>query len=116
MAAVRAQLNNFRGSASKARLVADQIRGLQVERALNLLALSPKGFARPLAKLLRSAVGNAEDHNKEKNAGIDLDKLHVTRIEVGEGKSMWRVRARAQGRASHIQKRSSNIRVELEER
>ena len=106
---------NHRISARKARLVADSIRGLGVEDALNSLSLSGKGFALPLAKLLRSAVANAEDKNGNKQAGIDIDRLVVSKITVDEGPSLWRIRPRAQGRANWIQKRTSHVRVELDE-
>jgi len=114
--AVRARLRAFRGSAQKARLVADQIRGRQVEEALNLLSLSPRRFAHPIAKLLRSALANAEEKNSREHAGIDVDNLYVSGIWVDEGASMWRIRPRAQGRAAWIQKRTSHVTVELEER
>ena len=113
---VRASLKNYRVSARKARLVADQIRGKQVEAALDLLSLSPKRVAKPMAKLVRSAVANAEAKNNTQRAGIDVDNLVVSSITVDEGPSMWRIRARAQGRASWIQKRSSHITVVLDER
>ncbi len=116
MAGSTAKLNNFRGSAFKARLVVDQIRGRQVEEALSILDLSPRRFARPLAKLVRSALANAEEKNNREKAGIDVDNLFVNKIAVDEGKSMWRIRARAQGRAAWIQKRTSNVTIELEER
>lgn len=114
--AVSARLNGYRISARKARLVANQIRGKGVEDALNILAVSDKKFAQPLEKLLRSAVANAEQRNETQSAGIDIDNLVVSRVTVDEGSSMWRIRARAQGRASWIQKRSSNVTVELSER
>jgi len=114
--AVRAVLRNYRISAQKARLVADQVRGRGVEDALNLLALSNKKAARPIGKLLRSAVANAEQKNENDSAGIEVDNLVVHRITVDEGSSMWRIRARAQGRATWLQKRSSHITVELAER
>ncbi len=114
--AISAKLKNHRVSAQKARLVADTVRGLGVEEALNQLALSNKRFSGPLAKLLRSAVANAEHKNDEKQAGIDVDKLVVSTITVDEGPSMWRIRPRAQGRATWIQKRTSHIHVELGER
>ncbi|HPG25068.1 MAG: 50S ribosomal protein L22 [Spirochaetaceae bacterium] len=113
---VKASLNNYRISARKARLVADQIRGKGVEEALNLLELSPKKVSDPIAKLLRSAVANAEQANETRHAGIDIDDLVVSTIFVDEGSSMWRIRARAQGRAAWIQKRTSNINVVLSER
>ena len=114
--AVKASLRNYRISASKARLVVDLIRGKGVEQALNILDQSNKGFARPLAKLLRSAVANAEAQNDSKRAGIDVDNLVVSQIAVDEGASMWRIRPRAQGRASHIQKRTSHVSLELAEK
>ena len=113
---VRARLVNYRVSPRKARLLADQIRGKGVEEALTLLDLSPRRFARPLAKLVRSALANAEDKNNRDKSGIDVDNLIVGRITVDQGPSMWRIRARAQGRASWIQKRTSHIEVVLSER
>lgn len=113
---VKAALNNYRVSARKARLVADQIRGRGVEDALNLLTLSPKRVSDPIAKLLRSAVANAEQKNDNQHAGIEIDNLVVAQIFVDEGSSLWRIRPRAQGRASWVQKRTSNINVVLAER
>ena len=106
---------NYRVSARKARLLADEIRGKGVEEALMILDLSPKRFARPLAKLVRSAVANANEKNDRDKAGIDLDNLVVRRIQVDQGPSMWRIRPRAQGRASWIQRRTSHVSVELAE-
>jgi large subunit ribosomal protein L22 len=112
---VTAKLANYRVSARKARLVAEMIRGRQVEEALSYLDLSPKKFSRPLAKLVRSAVANAEDKNNREKAGIDVDNLVVRTVTVDEGSSMWRIRARAQGRAAWIQRRTSHVTVVLEE-
>jgi large subunit ribosomal protein L22 len=112
---VSARLSNYRISARKARLVADQIRGKGVEEALAILQLSPKSFARPLGKLLRSALANAEDRNTQKKAGIDVDNLVVGKITVDEGPSLWRIRPRAQGRANWIQRRTSHVEVVLKE-
>ena len=112
----RAKLRYVRVSPQKARLVADQIRGKGVEDALNLLDLSAKKVAGPMAKLLRSAVANAEFKNDEQRAGIDIDNLIIKTITVDEGASMWRIRPRAQGRASWVQKRTSHISVVLSER
>ncbi len=113
---VTARLVNYRVSPRKARLLADQIRGRGVEDALNLLTLSPKRFARPLAKLVRSAVANAEEKNNRDKTGIDVDNLVVSEITVDAGPSMWRIRPRAMGRASWIQNRSSHVIVRLAER
>jgi len=112
---VRASLQNYRVSARKARLVADQIRGKAVGEALAILDLSPKRFARPLAKLVRSALANAEDKNNREKAGIDIDNLVVSHVSVDQGPSMWRIHARAQGRAAWIQRRTSHVNVELAE-
>jgi large subunit ribosomal protein L22 len=112
---VRAKLMNYRVSARKARLLADEIRGKSVDEALAVLDLSAKGFARPLAKLVRSALANAEDKNNREKAGIDVDNLIVGSIVVNQGPSMWRVRARAQGRAAWIQRKTSHVEVVLAE-
>jgi large subunit ribosomal protein L22 len=110
-----ARLTNYRVSPRKARLVADQIRGKGVEEALTILDLSQKRFARRLAKLVRSALANAEEKNSRDHAGIDIDNLVVDRITVDQGPSMWRIQSRAQGRANWIQKRTSHIVVVLSE-
>ena len=112
---VRARLNNYRVSAQKARLLANEIRGKGVEEAIAILDLSTKRFAKPLAKLVRSAVANAEEKNNRDRTGIDIDNLVVREITVDQGSSMWRIRARAQGRAAWIQHRTSHVRVVLNE-
>ncbi|MBW2268294.1 MAG: 50S ribosomal protein L22 [Deltaproteobacteria bacterium] len=112
---VRARLKNYRVSPQKARLLANEIRGKGVEDALAILDLSPRRFSLPLAKLLRSALANAEDHNSRDKAGIDVDNLIVGTITVDQGARMWRIRARAQGRANWIQKKTSHIEVVLTE-
>jgi len=111
----RARLSNYRVSAQKARLVANEIRGRGVDDALTILDLSTKGFAKPLAKLVRSAVANAEEKNNRDHAGIDIDNLVVKEVTVDQGSSMWRIRARAQGRAAWIQHRTSHIQIVLNE-
>ena len=83
-----------RTSAQKARLVADQVRGLSVDKALNILTFSPKKAAVLVKKVLESAIANAE-HNE----GADIDALRVATIMVDEGPSMKRIRPRAKGRA-----------------
>jgi large subunit ribosomal protein L22 len=93
-------------SAQKCRLVADQVRGLPVDRALNLLAFSPKQAAVLVRKLLLSAIANAE-HNE----GADIDELKVSRIFVDEGPQQKRWSPRARGRANRLLKRTSHITV-----
>lgn len=103
---VAAKLRYSRISPQKARLVADQVRGQPVERALQTLEYSPKKAAQIIRKLLDSAIANAE-HNE----GADIDELKVTRIFVDEGPMMKRIRPRAKGRANRILKRTSHITV-----
>jgi large subunit ribosomal protein L22 len=101
-----AKLRFARISAQKGRLVADQIRGLPVEQALNVLAFSNKKGASMMKKVLDSAVANAEN-----NEGADVDELKVKAVWVDEGPTMKRIRARAKGRAARIFKRTSHITV-----
>ena len=93
-------------SAQKCRLVADQIRGLPVEKALNTLAFSQKKAAALVKKVLESAIANAE-HNE----GADIDDLKVSTVYVDEGPTHKRFSARARGRANRIFKRTSHITV-----
>jgi large subunit ribosomal protein L22 len=103
---VSAKLKNADVSPQKGRLVADQIRGKNVENALQLLAFSTKKAARIVKKVLESAIANAE-HNE----GADIDELKVSRIFVDEGRYQGRYRARAKGRGARILKRSCHITV-----
>lgn len=95
-----------RGSAQKARLVVDQIRGLHVEKALEILTYSNKSAAVLVKKVLDSAIANAE-HNE----GADIDELIVSKAFVDEGPTMKRIKPRAKGRADRILKRTSHITV-----
>ena len=103
---VSAKLKHAHISAQKARLVADQVRGLPVEKALNVLSFSSKKAAGMVLKVLESAIANAE-HNE----GADIDELKVASIYVNEGRTMKRFRARAKGRGARILKRNSHITV-----
>jgi large subunit ribosomal protein L22 len=103
---VSAKLKHARVSPQKARLIADQIRGLPVERALNILMFSPKKSAGMMRKVLESAIANAE-HNE----GADIDELSVAAVCVDEGRTLKRFRARAKGRGTRILKRNSHITV-----
>ncbi len=93
-------------SPQKCRLVADQVRGLPVEKALTLLTFSNKKAAVMLRKVLESAIANAEH-----NDGADIDELKVSSIYVDQGPVMKRMRARAKGRGNRIIKRTSHITV-----
>ena len=93
-------------SAQKCRLVADQIRGLAVDKALTTLNFSNKKAAELIRKVLESAIANAEH-----NDGADIDELKVASIFVDQGPSAKRMRARAKGRGNRILKRTSHITV-----
>lgn len=105
---VAARLRGAQISAQKVRLVADQVRGLRVEDALNVLEFSTKKAARIVKKVLDSAIANAEN-----NEGADVDELKVSSIFVDEGMTMKRLRPRAKGRADRILKRSCHITVKV---
>jgi len=103
---VTAFLKNYRQSPRKVRLIADVIRGKKVADALDILTLNVKRASDPIKKLLESAVANAKH-----NAGLDIKDLYIKEIRVDEGVTLHRWRARARGRASAINKRTSRIKV-----
>jgi ribosomal protein L22 len=105
---VRASSRYVRIAPRKARLVADQVRGLQIERARALLQFSPRGAARDIGKLIESAAANAEN-----NHDLVADEMRVAEITVDEGPTLRRFRPRALGRATPINKRTSHIAVAL---
>ena len=105
---VRAKARYVRVSPRKARLVADQIRGLPVDEARTLLAFSSRGAARDLLRLLDSAAANAEANHE-----LVADDLRIDAISVDEGPTLKRWRARARGRATPIHKRTSHLSVAL---
>ena len=106
----RAIARHIRISPQKARLVVDLVRGKTVDDALMILDTSRKKAGEIIAKTVRSAVANAED-----TQNVDVDKLYIKRAFVDEGASMGRWRARAQGRATMILKRTSHITVVVDE-
>ena len=108
MMEVSAKLTGAQISAQKVRLVADQIRGKDVEEALDILEFSNKKGADLVKKILNSAIANAE-HNE----GADVDELKVSTIFVDEGRTLKRLRPRAKGRADRILKRSCHITVKV---
>lgn len=105
-----ARLKYARISAQKVRLVADQIRGLPVDRALQLLTFSNKKAAHIVKNVLESAIANAEN-----NEGADIDELKVSAIWVDQGPTLKRMRARAKGRGTRIMKRTSHVGVTVAE-
>lgn len=105
---VAAYLKYARLSSQKCRLVADQIRGLKVEKALQLLNFSVKKNAKVIKKVLESAVANAE-HNQ----GADVDLLKVSTVFVDQGPTLKRMHARAKGRSNRILKPTCHITVKV---
>jgi large subunit ribosomal protein L22 len=105
---VRASARYVRVTPRKARLVADQVRGLPVEDAQTLLRFSPRGAARNIEKLLNSAAANAEN-----NHDLVAEDMRLSAITVDEGPTIKRWRARARGRATRIDKRTSHISLAL---
>ncbi|ERJ18042.1 50S ribosomal protein L22 [Salinisphaera shabanensis E1L3A] len=103
-----AKLRFARISPQKARLVADEVRGMPVERALETLQFSSRKAAHIVRKVLESAVANAE-HNE----GADIDELKVATIMVDEGPTMKRMKPRARGRADRIFKRTSHVTIRV---
>jgi large subunit ribosomal protein L22 len=106
----RAKLRMLRTSAQKLNLVAQMIRGLKVERALNELTFSKKSVARDVKKCLESAIANAEN-----NHGLDIDDLVVAEAFVGKNLVMKRFSPRARGRMGRIEKPFSEITIVVRE-
>ncbi|WP_029893987.1 50S ribosomal protein L22 [Desulfohalovibrio reitneri] len=106
----RAVAKFIRVSPRKTRLVADNIKGLPVEDALNMLRFTPKKPAKVLSKVLHSAVSNAEQL-----PGVDVDSLFVKHVQINEGPTWKRIMPRAMGRAYRIRKRTSHITVVVDE-
>jgi len=105
---VRASARYVRIAPRKARLIADQVRGLHIEKARALLQFSPRGAAEDIHKLIDSAAANAEN-----NHDLIGDEMRVSSITVDEGPTLKRFRPRAMGRATPIHKRTSHIAVAL---
>lgn len=104
---VRASLQDLPMSARKVRVVADLVRGKNIEDALTQLAFQRRAAAKPLQKLLDSAVANASER------GLDVDRLVINEIEVHKGPIRRRFMPRAHGRATRIRKQSAHIDVKL---
>lgn len=107
---VMARLRYHQGSPQKMRLVANQIRGKGVQDAVNILAMSPKRASRPLAKLLRSAIANAENRHE----AVDVDRLFVKEITVDGGPTLTRFRPQPMGRAFPVLRRQSHVTIKLD--
>lgn len=105
---VAAKLKSARLSAQKCRLVCDQVRGLPIDRAVDILKFSPKKAAAVIKKLLNSAIANAEH-----NFGADIDELKVSQIYADQGSTYKRTQAKAKGRGSRILKPTCHITIIL---
>ena len=105
---IAAHLKNARLSAQKGRLVADQIRGMPVAKALDILNFSPKKAAAVIKKVLESVIANAEH-----NAGADIDELKISTIYVDQAATLKRMHARAKGRGNRILKPTCHITVKV---
>ena len=106
-----AKLRHLRIAPRKVRLAADMIRGKSASQALIILKHTPKRAARPMAKLLQSAIANAKN-----NFQLNEDNLYIFKLLVDEGPKLKRWRPRAMGRAYEIQKKTSHITLVLKER
>lgn len=113
MVRAHATAKYIRTSAQKAGLVLDLIRGKDVNKALTALQFSNKAVAREIAKVLRSAVANAQ---QQEGFGGDVERLYVSKCYAGNGPSMKRVRPAPMGRAFRILKRTTHLTVEVTER
>ncbi len=109
---VRAQLRFLRATPRKVRLVADLIRGKDVQDAVNILHLANKHAAKDLEKLLKSAIANAENREEP----MDVDRMFVKEVMVDCGPSMKRFRPAPMGRGFRVLKRSSHVTIKLDTR
>jgi large subunit ribosomal protein L22 len=112
----RAESRYVRVSPQKARLVLDLIKGRRVEDAMNTLTFTKKGIAPDIAKILRSAVENANYLSTEKGLEVDVDNLYVKNAIANEGPRMKRIRPAPQGRAYRYQRRMAHIQIALAEK
>ena len=109
-----AKLNDLPSSPRKMRLVADTVRGVEVNRALDLLKYSKRDASIALEKLVRSAVANWEAKNPDQAKELDNGNVYVKTIMVNEGRTLKRIRPCPQGRAGRIRKRSNHVTVVLD--
>jgi large subunit ribosomal protein L22 len=95
----------------KSRLVADLIRGKHTDEALSLLRFTPKGAAKTMGRVLKSAISNAEQRDD-----VNVDNLYVSKVTVDGGPALKRFRPAPHGRAVRVMKRTSHITIELDEK
>ena len=109
-----AKVKDVPTSPRKMRLVADTVRGIEVNRALDLLKFSKKAPSKVLETLLRSAIANWEAKNQDKAKELDNGNVIVKTIMVDEGRTLKRIRPCPQGRAGRIRKRSNHVTIILD--
>ncbi len=109
-----AKLNNVPTSPRKMRLVADMVRGMEVNRALDVLKFSKKHASLSLEKLVRSAIANWEAKNQDKTNELDNGNVFIKTLMVNEGRTLKRIRPCSRGRAGRIRKRSNHITIILD--
>ena len=109
-----AKLNDVPTSPRKMRLVADLVRGVEVNRALDILHYSKKEASYRLEKLVRSAIANWEAKNADKSGELEKGNVYVKTIMVGQGRTLKRIRPCPQGRAGRIRKRSNHVTIILD--
>ena len=109
-----AKANDIPSSPRKMRLVADTVRGVEVNRALDLLKFSKRAASKNLETLLRSAIANWEAKNPDRSRDLDNGNVYVKTIMVGEGRTLKRIRPCPQGRAGRIRKRSNHVTIVLD--
>ena len=109
-----AKLNNVPTSPRKSRLVADMVRGMEVNHALDVLKYSKKEASNRLGKLLRSAIANWEAKNEESRKELENGNVYIKTIMVNEGRTLKRIRTAPQGRAARIRKRSNHVTIVLD--
>ena len=109
-----AKLNDVPTSPRKMRLVVDTVRGVEVNRALDLLHFSKKEASIRLEKLLKSAIANWEAKNPDNTKDLDNGNVYIKTIMVGEGRTLKRIRPCPQGRAGRIRKRSNHVTIVLD--
>lgn len=106
-----AKLNDVPTSPRKMRLVADMVRGMEVNRALDVLKYTKKEAAVRIEKLLRSAIANWESKNEGDRKALEEGNVIVKTIMVGQGSTLKRIRTAPQGRAARIRKRSNHVTI-----
>ena len=108
------KLNNVPTSPRKMRLVADTVRGEEVNHAMDLLKFSKKAPSVRLEKIIRSAIANWEAKNPDQSKELDNGNVYIKTIMVNEGRTIKRIRPMPQGRAGRIRKRSNHVTVILD--